>query len=129
MIVDSSLFEAAPVRDPFTPQVPQEIRVRYVEPVKPPEPQIEAPSTPPPGPIVELPPAFPEQIPSPAMMGSLPAMTVAGVVWNTDRPQAIINGQIVGIGDIVSGAKILEIQKMGITFLFQGRTETLEIKR
>ncbi len=133
LIVDSSSFEIFPARDPFTPQVPQdEIRVRRVEPppVKPLE--IKETVVPPPAPVADLPPVripVPEDIrPPQRVLEPLPDITIAGVVWNTDRPQAIVNGQIVGIGDMVSGVKILGIKKMGITVLFQGRTEILKIE-
>lgn len=131
LIVDSSSFEMLSTRDPFTPQVPQEeIRVQRVEPVKPPE--IDETVIPPPAPIVGPPPV---SMPPPAdsrpsvILAPLPSVNIAGVVWNTDHPQAIINGQIAGIGDTISGVKIVDIQKMGITVLFQGRTEILELKR
>ena len=132
MIVDSSSFEMLSARDPFTPQVPQEeIRAQRVEPIRP--VGVNEPVVLPPPPAVQEPSvSMPRQediTRPPRILEPLPGINVAGVVWNTDRPQAIINGQIVGIGDTVSGAKILDIKKMGITVLFQGRTETLEIKQ
>ena len=131
MIVDSSSFEMLSARDPFTPQVPQEeIRAQRAEPIRP--VGVNEPVVLPPPPAVQEPSvSMPRQediTRPPRILEPLPGINVAGVVWNTDRPQAIINGQIVGIGDTVSGAKILDIKKMGITVLFQGRTETLEIK-
>ena len=132
LIVDSSSFEMLSARDPFTPQVPQEeIRAQRVEPIRP--VGVNEPVVLPPPPAVQEPSvSMPRQediTRPPRILEPLPGINVAGVVWNTDRPQAIINGQIVGIGDTVSGAKILDIKKMGITVLFQGRTETLEIKQ
>lgn len=131
MIVDSSSFEMLSARDPFTPQVPQEeIRAQRAEPIRP--VGVNEPVVLPPPPAVQEPSvSMPRQediTRPPRILEPLPGINVAGVVWNTDRPQAIINGQIVGIGDTVSGVTILDIKKMGITVLFQGRTETLEIK-
>ena len=132
MIVDSSSFsEMLSARDPFTPQVPQEeVRAQRVEPIRPVE--VNEPVVLPPPPAVQEPPvSMPRQediIQPPRIFEPLPGINIAGVVWNTDRPQAIINGQIAGIGDMVSGVKIIDIQKTGITVLFQDRTETLEIK-
>lgn len=127
LIVDSSSFEMISVRDPFTPQVPQEdVRMQQVEPVKieksviaPPLPRMEESSVGMPGPQnIERPPT-PET--------PLPALNVSGLVWNTVRPQAIINGQIVGIGDTVLGVKIVDIQKAGIAVLFNEKTKILEV--
>lgn len=51
---------------------------------------------------------------------TLPALTVQGLIWNSDMPQAIINDQVVKLGDEISGAKIVKIAKDGITIQFQG---------
>jgi len=53
---------------------------------------------------------------------TLPAMNVTGLVWNSKRPQAIINGQVVNIGDTVSDAKIIKITKNEIEFLYMETT-------
>ncbi len=46
---------------------------------------------------------------------------VQGMIWNSDRPQAIIEGQILGIGDEIKGAKIVEISKEGVKLLIEGK--------
>lgn len=132
LIVDSSSPEMLSARNPFTPQVPQEeVHAQRVEPIGPVGVNEPVVLTPPPAvqePSVSMP--RQEDIAlQPRILEPLPGINIAGVVWNTDRPQAIVNGQIVGIGDTVSGVKILDIRKMGITVLFHGRTETLEIKQ
>lgn len=132
LIVDSSSSEMLSARDPFTPQVPQEeVRAQRVEPISPVE--VNEPVVLPPPPAVQEPSvSMPRQediTQPPRILEPLPGINIVGVVWNTDRPQAILNGQIVGIGDTVSGVKITDIQKTGITVLFQDRTETLEIKQ
>ncbi|HBO97724.1 MAG TPA: hypothetical protein DE315_06845 [Candidatus Omnitrophica bacterium] len=132
-IVDSSSLETLSERNPFTPQVPQEdLQTRRVETIKP--VKIEAPVVPPPPAArVEVAPVLPprpediRRLPPPEE--PLPNMNISGLVWNTDRPQAIINGQITGIGDIISGVKIIDIQKTGITVLFRNKTSTLKIER
>lgn len=129
LIVDSSAFEMFPARDPFTPQVPQ-------EEIRPPEPKIVAPVEVP-EPVDVRPPPRPEP-PEPVTQGipgdpmavpeaPLPSLEIEGLVWNTDHPQAIVNGKIVGIGDIISETRIMDIQKSGIIVLFQDRTETIEM--
>lgn len=132
LIVDSSAFEMFPVRDPFTPQVPQ-------EEIRPPEPKIVAPVEVP-EPVTVRPPPMPEPPAPPAPVARdipgrpievpaapLPSLEIGGLVWNTDHPQAIVNGKIVSIGDIISETRIIDIQKSGITVFFQGRTETIEM--
>ncbi len=130
LIVDNSVFETLPEQDPFTPRVPvEEIQVPRVEPVRP--VVAERPVMPPSPPPTEPPPIMPpvqEVLPPPIPEEPLPAINISGLVWNTKRPQAIIDGRIVEIGDMVSGVKIVDIQKGGITVLFQDRTQILEVK-
>lgn len=57
---------------------------------------------------------------------ALPDLLVTGLVWGTDRPQAIINGQVVDVGDDVAEIKIVSIEKNIIEVEFQGLT--FEIK-
>ena len=45
----------------------------------------------------------------------LPNLNVQGVLWKSERPQAIINGQVLGLGDYVEGVRILKIKREGIT--------------
>lgn len=40
-----------------------------------------------------------------------------GIIWNPNKPQTIINGKILGVGDMVENAKILEIKTGGVTLL------------
>jgi hypothetical protein len=57
----------------------------------------------------------------------LPKLMIEGIIWNTHMPQAIVNGQVVRIGDTVSGVKIMKIEKQGITIDYSG--ESVLIKR
>ncbi len=50
----------------------------------------------------------------------LPPLTITGVVWNTDTPQAIINHQVVSIGDTIDNIKITAIAKAGIKVTYLG---------
>lgn len=68
-------------------------------------------------PLMEIP-LMPEQ--------PLPDIIISGIIWNSDRPQAIINGKIVDIGDTVQEIQIIGIQKAGIDGLFNGREVTLK---
>ncbi|MFP4473567.1 MAG: hypothetical protein ACLFPX_06865 [Candidatus Omnitrophota bacterium] len=78
------------------------------------------PREPQPEPVAEEPfepePAFTADIvqdPEPEVPA--PNFQIQGLVWDTDRPQAIINGDVYSSGEILSGWEITDIQKQGIT--------------
>lgn len=52
----------------------------------------------------------------------LPNLVITGLIWNSPKPQAIINGKVINIGDTVSGVRIIEIDVRGITVDYEGRT-------
>ncbi len=54
-----------------------------------------------------------------------PQLIITGLIWNTDRPQAIVNGQIVDIGDTIEATKIVAIRKNAIDISFKGKTLTI----
>jgi len=39
---------------------------------------------------------------------------VEGVVWNTDQPNAIVNGKIVRLGSRIENAEVIAIEKNGV---------------
>jgi hypothetical protein len=55
----------------------------------------------------------------------MPQLTIKGVIWNSDRPQAIINDQIIDIGDKISEVTVTGIRKGGIDVMFHGKKSTL----
>ena len=59
--------------------------------------------------------------PSAEGMAPTPTVSIAGVVWNTDRPQAIVNGHVVNVGDKVEAWTIVGISKQGIEISLEGR--------
>jgi len=50
-----------------------------------------------------------------------PPLKLQGIIWGTDRPQVIINGTVLDKGDVIGGAKIIEIKKEGIDFIYKDR--------
>jgi len=50
----------------------------------------------------------------------LSKLDVQGVIWGGKIPQAIINSQVLTIGDLIEGAEILSIDKKGVTLGFYG---------
>ncbi len=41
-------------------------------------------------------------------------LVLKGVFWSAGNPQALINGQVVKIGDKVRGAEVIDIKKEGV---------------
>ncbi len=56
-----------------------------------------------------------------------PELNISGLIWNTNRPQAIINDQIVTIGDTISNSKITNIHKDGVEIIYSGKNFTITI--
>jgi len=48
-------------------------------------------------------------------------LRVTGLVWGNDMPKAIINDQVMGIGDVINEAKIFNITREGILFEFKDK--------
>ncbi|MBI5415742.1 MAG: hypothetical protein HZA29_02900 [Candidatus Omnitrophica bacterium] len=126
-IAGTPVPEDLPARNPFEPQIPREPEVsQQPKPVHPVEVKPREILPPPPVPPVVVAPVEPQrQVVEPPM----PALNIGGVVWNTRRPQAIVNGRIVGLGDVVAGVKIVDIQKTGITVSAGDQTVTIEMRR
>lgn len=58
---------------------------------------------------------------APTVEYGLSHLNVQGMVWGSKMPQAIINNQIVRIGEIIDGAEILEIRREGVYVLYEGK--------
>ena len=50
-----------------------------------------------------------------------PDLQISGIVWNTDRPQAIINSFVVGVGDTIADVLITNITRSGVSFEYKGK--------
>ena len=57
----------------------------------------------------------------------LPTLAITGIVWNTDRPQAIINGQVADVGDNFQNATVVAIRKNEIDVQFNGKISTITL--
>lgn len=53
-------------------------------------------------------------------MITMPEMSIQGLIWGGNSPQAIIDDTLYQVGDTVKGGKILAIKKTGLTFEYQG---------
>jgi hypothetical protein len=52
-----------------------------------------------------------------------------GIVWGNTNPVAIISGEVVATGDVVSGAKVLKIQKDNVVLSLGTQKFTIEMER
>ena len=86
-------------KDPFVSQLPIRATVK---------PQVELSSAP----VVEK--QRPPEI-------TPPSLQITGLVWDTNRPQAIVNSQVVGIGDTIENVTITEITRKGIGVNYMGK--------
>ena len=110
---DDEMPDILTVRDPFLPQLPKtqimktaveaDLRTRHNKPDK-----VE------PRPVTEVP--KPKE--SPVV---LPVLRVQGIIWGTDKPEAIINDHVVGVGESILKAKVQTIYKDGIDILMDGK--------
>jgi hypothetical protein len=55
-----------------------------------------------------------------------PELAVQGLIWKSERPQAIINNRVVDVGDSVLDAKIVDIRKSSIDIQYQGMMFTIK---
>jgi hypothetical protein len=116
--------------DPFLSKMPKpEQKIIPVEPVKiappveiPPKP-LEPVYNPRPFEPAELPPALPQPPLSPE---TTPEFILTGIIYNTIKPQAIINGTVVYVGDIVLDGKVVSIEKGVVKILY--KTNILNVK-
>lgn len=55
-----------------------------------------------------------------------PTWSITGVIWNSDRPQAIINGRVVDVGDEINDMQIVAIRNDGIDIEFGNEKMTIK---
>lgn len=53
-----------------------------------------------------------------------PPLNVQGLIWGVERPACIIGGKVLSVGDTVQEARIMEIKKGGVVFMFRGKIFT-----
>ncbi len=97
------------LRDPFMPQLPL-----------PPAEEIQKPKAQ----DTVIPQPSPLEIPKPVVLEEPlkpPEIKILGVIWNTDRSQAIINDQIVEVGDQIEAWTIQKIDKDGVEISARGK--------
>lgn len=107
------------LKNPFAPQLPQ----KATPPI--PVPPEDIRRQPRPEDLTPAPPT-PTPEPTPALPETNPDFKMSGIVWNTDRPQAIIEGRIVVVGDTLQDWEITAISKDGVEIQKGDRKFTLQ---
>lgn len=142
LINDDFEVKLGAIKNPFESQLPQveeeEEEEEKPDNIKPDSRSTKPDNQPDSRPVKQLPgnktetngkPQPPEPVQPPPEIVPLPKLTVTGVIWNSDRPQAIINGHVVNIGDTILKIKITDIQKAGIEGEFHGRSISIKTQR
>lgn len=57
-----------------------------------------------------------------------PEFALNGIMYLEGSPRAIINDSMVGIGDVVSGAKVIKIEKRYVVLQYRGSEISLDLK-
>lgn len=63
-----------------------------------------------------------------ASKNDFPTIRLQGIFYRKKNPTAVINGESLGIGDSVSGARILSISPNAVVLSFRDQTRTYELK-
>ena len=58
---------------------------------------------------------------------TFPAIKIQAIYYRLSGPSAIVNGQTVFVGNEVSGAKVVRIERQSITFEFNGFKKTFDM--
>lgn len=65
-----------------------------------------------------------------------PNVIVQGMVWDSEKPQAIINNKVLRVGDSIDGAEVTDIKKEGVSlkhggiiYIFKPSSPLLELKK
>lgn len=87
-----------------------------------------APVAPPPTPQAKAMATAPTTPPS-AKLGSAvawPAVKVSGIMGKNTKRTAMVNGEMVGVGEAIAGVTVVDISNDAVTLKFQGKTATLK---
>lgn len=64
-----------------------------------------------------------------SILGASPGpAALQGVIWGDGTPQAIINGEVYQLGDVLEQSQIVAINREGVTVRFQGRLYWMAVK-
>ncbi|OGV64257.1 MAG: hypothetical protein A2498_05340 [Lentisphaerae bacterium RIFOXYC12_FULL_60_16] len=107
-----------------TPPVESTPVVAAPDPVTTPDPvAVTAPTTTiPPTPLVTPPviPVTPVAVQAPRVVTVWPSISLSGIAGGGKTGSAILNGDIIGVGETISGVRLLEIRNRGVELEYKG---------
>lgn len=59
--------------------------------------------------------------------GPLSGITLIGIIWDEKNPCALINNEVVKIGDKIDDCTVIEIRQDSVTVIKQGQVYTLKV--
>jgi hypothetical protein len=109
------------------PLTPTESRLATIDAVSPSRlaAAFAAPAAGAPAPPAATPAAPPPPAPAPA--AEPPKLKVTSIFYNARSPTAIINGQVIGVGETIEGAKIVAISPRSVDVMVDGKRVTLRL--
>jgi len=72
---------------------------------------------------------LPKPTPPPVVIRSFPQLVLRGLICNGARSTAAINGQTLRLGEKIEGAKVVAIERWGVTVEMDGRTKNIILPR
>lgn len=60
-----------------------------------------------------------------------PYLAITGVLWGTNKPRAIINGDVYGVGDPIgtTGATVFKIEKNNVFVMYEGAVFKMGVEK
>ncbi len=68
------------------------------------------------------------QNPAPAAVQEKPKFTVEGIIWSDTIHAAIINGQMIGVGDRIANATVIDVNRDGVIVDVNGQQFTMPVQ-
>jgi len=67
--------------------------------------------------------------PAPTPAGPFADLKLQSIVFREDKPAAVVNGEMLFVGDEISGARVLKIERQSVTIQRKGETHELRLPR
>jgi hypothetical protein len=59
----------------------------------------------------------------------VPGFRLSGIIYNAKQPMAVINGQMVGVGDEIDQARVKYIDRSKVTIIYNGSAIDLLVSK
>jgi hypothetical protein len=65
----------------------------------------------------------------PVVEATFPVLKLQSIIFRLRAPSALINGEMLGVGDTIEGARVLKIDRHTVTLEWKGQTSALALPR